>query len=688
MALATDNNRADVLIIGAGASGGVAALRLVEAGFSVVTLEQGDWPDRESYRGAYPEWELSMRKQWSPLPEVRNNPADYLIDQTESEMGLMNWNGVGGGTVLWHAVWPRFRPGDFRVRSDDGVADDWPIDYAELAPYYARVERQFGVCGLAGDPTYPDEIDFPMPPLPLGEGGRRVARAHARLGWHWWPHACAINTTPYDGRHACVQRGTCGSGCNEGAKASTDLTHWPRYLKAGGRLITGARASRITTDSKGLATGAEWFDAKGAPHHQAADVVLCAANGIGTARLLLLSANGANPNGLANSSDMVGRGLMLHPTRRVLGYFEDSIGGWQGSNGAAMISLQHGYTDSSRGFVRGAKWTLAPIGGPLGAALMGNVWGDAHHQHVRERMGHGMGWNIAAEDLPLDHNRVTLADTLVDSSGLPAPKVTYRLDDNTKRMLDFNEVLVRQSFAEAGARIMEIQPGLMNAHFMGTARMGNDPARSVIDRWGMAHDIPNLGVIDGGALVTGSCLNPTPTIAALALRTADYLIAQRARMPRPDHGTPVKLAAPHLPAVPKPAPDLNFSAAERERLARLADVLIPAKDEMPSASEAGIAGALLDRILRIRPDLADPLRRVVGKACDEPAARLAELLQQTPADHAALLMIVAGGYYYEPRVRQRIGYPGQEARPFNPNEFESYVTEGLLDHVLDSQTSH
>jgi len=688
------HNHADVLIIGAGASGAVAGLRLAEAGLAVVTLEQGDWPDRDSFRGAYPDWELSMRGPWSPYPEERNNAADYLIDQSESDIRLMNWNGVGGATTLWGAVWPRFRPADFRARTEDGVGDDWPVDYAELAPYYARVERQFGVSGLPGDPNFPEDIDYPMPPLPLGEGGRRVARAHARLGWHWWPHPCAINSAPFDGRHACVQRGTCMSGCNEGAKASTDLTHWPRYVKSGGTLLTGARVSRITTDGRGLATGAEWFDRDGVPHHQSADLVLCACNGIGSARLLLLSACSSAPHGLANSSGLLGRGLMLHPTRRVLGYFDESIGSWQGPNGGAIICLEFVPTLKSRGFVRGAKWTLAPMGGPLGTALMADVWGENHHRHLGERFGHGMGWNLMAEDLAADHNRVTLAQTLVDSTGLPAPKVTYRVDDNSRRMLDFNEQQARRSLQEAGARIIEIQPGLANAHFMGTTRMGNDAARSVTDRWGMTHDIPNLGVIDGGVFVTSSSFNPTPTIAALALRTADHIIARRADFPLPDHRASVAMAARAAPASSAPKAEPAVTRAERDLLAKLADALIPAADGFPSASAVGVAGELLDKVLSKRPDLARPLKSALGRLSGhgnggsiDPMAGVQALKAAEPQEYSALLTVVAGGYYLEPRIRFRIAYPGQEAKPFRPAEFEAFVNEGLLDHVLERSSA-
>src|SRR4051812_33620245 len=147
-----ENEHADVLIMGAGAAGGVAARRLTDAGMHVVCLEQGDWPDRSAYPGATPEWELVAAKQWSSVPSIRDAPADYPIDLADSDLGVLNFNGVGGGTVLYAAQWPRMLPSDFVVRSTDGVADDWPIGYHDLQPYYEATERQFGVSGLGGDP--------------------------------------------------------------------------------------------------------------------------------------------------------------------------------------------------------------------------------------------------------------------------------------------------------------------------------------------------------------------------------------------------------------------------------------------------------------------------------------------------------------------------------------------------------
>jgi choline dehydrogenase-like flavoprotein len=680
-----------VLIVGAGASGGVVARRLAEAGVGVVCLEQGDWPDRAAFRGAEADWELVARKQWSTVPSVRDAPSDYPVDLTESDLGIVNFNGVGGGTVLYAAQWPRMLPSDFRVRTLDGVADDWPLTYEELAPYYERTDAQIGVSGLGGNPAYPPGADPPLPPLPIGRAGLLVARAHARLGWHWWPDTNAILSAPYDGRHACVQRGTCQQGCGEGAKASTDLTHWPQAIARGARLVTGARVRRLVTDGRGRVSGAEWIDRDGREHLQTADLVLCAANGIGTARLLLASASAAQPEGLANSSGLVGRRLMMHPLTTVLAVFDEELESWQGQKGSSIQSLEFYLTDESRGFVRGARWALGGAGGPLAAALAnGGTRGAGHHLAMRERFGHTATWILLAEDLPDEANHVELSATLADSSGIVAPKVVYRLADNTHAMIDWNVERVRESFAEAGARRTEVTRYPANGHFMGTARMGTDPRTSVVDPWGMAHDVANLGIVDGSVFVTAGAANPTSTICALALRAADHLLEHRASIPTPEPPRSFAVAPTPTPAPATPVavtPRVTLDASARERFAALADALIPAAHGMPGAADVDIAGVLLDRVLAARPDLAPVLERALSEpftaSPDGAQARLDALAATDRAAHQAVVLAAAGGYYLHDGVRRGIGYPGQLARTVNALDYPEYLAEGLLDGVLE-----
>jgi choline dehydrogenase-like flavoprotein len=525
----------DVLIIGAGPTGAVAAKRFVEAGMRVVVLEQGDWPDYSKARANHPDFELTMGRYWSGNPNRRQAMADYPIDDSDSDISAVLYNGVGGGTVIYAAHWQRNMPSDFRVRTLDGVGDDWPLTYEDLAPFYERVEADFGVSGLAGDPAFPPGKGPPLPPAPLAAMGRHVARAHNQLGWHWWPAPNAIATRAYGPLNPCQQRATCMWGCVEGAKGSVDITHWPQLMKRGVQLITGARVRRLETNSNGLVTGAEYIDREGEVQFQKAAVTVLAANGIGTPRLLLNSSTSRFSNGLANSSGLVGKRLMLHPFGTVVGLFDDDLGSTHGLWGQHIHCLEFYETDAARGFVRGAKWGLQPTGGPLSMTRAypwgetNAIWGADFHKQLRKRLGRSAMWGIIAEDLPDEQNRVVLDPVLKDANGIPAPKLIYRMDENSKRLMKFHLARAKESLEAAGASEVVIAPLIRETgwHILGTCKMGTDPATSVVDAWGRCHDVPNLFIYDGSIWPTSSGMNPTATIAAMTLWCAEKLVEER-----------------------------------------------------------------------------------------------------------------------------------------------------------------
>ena len=532
------NDVPDVLIIGAGASGGVAAKHLAEQGFSVVVLEQGQWVDPGDLPGLRPEYELLGSGPWHPNPNVRQRPEDYPINLDESMATVGMFNGVGGSTVLYASCWCRAKPADFRVRTLDGVADDWPLTYEELAPFYAQVEFDLGVSGQSGNPAYPPDHNPPLPCLPINQTGRVMAKGMNKLGWHWWPGYNSIASRDHGHQKKCERLGVCMYGCPQGAKGSTDIALFPDAIKHGARIETGARVGQITLDENGLANGAIYFQ-DGKEKFQPAKLVMLGANGIGTPRLLLMSDSHRFPNGLANTSGLVGKRFMTHPFGTSVGLYDDDLEDWVGPTGEAIESMQFYETDTSRGFVRGSKWHIIPNGGrPLGMInrwTMGEggvadepFWGDQFTSRMKSSIGHLIEWMIMPEDLPEESNYISLDRTLKDSDGLPAPKVHYTTSENTRRLVDWNLQRSLEAHTAAGATKSWItNRNNPSWHNMGTAKMGHDPATSVVNGYGQSHDVPNLYIIDGSVFPTATGVNPTATICALAKRTVTHLAGNR-----------------------------------------------------------------------------------------------------------------------------------------------------------------
>ena len=535
--MSVSHDPVDVLIIGAGASGSTAAKALAEQGLSVVVLDQGHWTDVGDLPGDKTEYELLWNNhRYHPDPNMRDRREDYPTNLEDSEQPVYMYNGAGGSTVYFAGVWSRPLPSDFRVRTLDGVADDWPISYEDLLPYFAMTDYDMGVSGLAGNTAYPPGGGPPLPMHPINPTGRRMAEGLNKLGWHWWPGYSAIPSRDHNRQAKCVRLGVCRTGCVAGAKGSADITLLPDALAHGAKVETGARVARITLDEKGRANGAIYLQ-DGHEKFQAARVVIVAANGIGTPRLLLMSESSRFPNGLANSSDLVGRRLMLHPFGSAIGLYDDDLEDWLGPAGAQIECMEFYETDISRGFVRGSKWHVMGTGGPLEMATRWHIgegvrdedfWGEQFALKMKQSVGHSIDWIVHAEDLPEEHNRVTLDPTLTDCDGLPAPKITYVTSDNTHRILDFGLNRAIEAHYAAGATKAWITfRNFSSGHNLGTAKMGDDPQTSVVDRWGRTHDVANLFVIDGSVFTTSTATNPTSTICAVAKRTATYIANNR-----------------------------------------------------------------------------------------------------------------------------------------------------------------
>ena len=523
------NEPVGVLVIGAGASGAAFAWSIVGAGMSVLCLDQGPWMKQRDYPSNGLDWEERGLGEFATSPNVRGLPADYPVNEQDSDISPLMFNAVGGSTILWAAHFPRLTPKDFRMKSDDGVGADWPIDYQTLEPYFALNDRMMGVSGLSGDPAYPYH-EPPLPPLPLGKSGNTLAAGFEKLGWHWWPSDSAILSREYEGREACINLGPCLTGCAQGAKASTDITYWPVAQRKGVKVRSGCRVREITVREDGMADGVLYYDEEGQLQEQKAEIVVLACNGIGTPRLLLNSKSQQHPDGLANSSGLVGKNLMFHPYAMITGVFEEPLHGRRGPVGCSFWSHEFYQTDRSRGFVRGYSFEAIRGLGPAQTALQGMVqgfipWGEDHHRAFARLYDHTATLLGITEDLPEDTNTVTLDPELKDSHGIPAPKVTYRLSENSRKMLAHAVERATEVLTAAGAVETVAEPLMRGAgwHLMGTARMGRDPKASVVNERGQAHDVKNLFIVDGSVFVTAGGVNPTSTIQAFALYVADSI---------------------------------------------------------------------------------------------------------------------------------------------------------------------
>jgi choline dehydrogenase-like flavoprotein len=512
-------------------AGAAIAKRLSDHGVRVLCLEQGPWVLPGEHPHYSNEWEFELQRAWNRNPNLRRAETDYPISVGGDIVAPMLMNVVGGSTTHYNAHFPRLRPSDFRKGTEHGLegAADWPISYEDLAPYYEMNDAELGVSGIHGDPAVPERSPRQTRPLPFGPHGRRMAEAFERLGWHWWPADCAIISEDYDGRVGCNQCASCRNGCPRGSLAMTTRTYWPKALRNGVELRTLCRVEQITTDERGRANGAVYIDLRtGERHHQEASIVVLAASGFGTPRLLLLSANAQHPDGLANQSGLVGRYLMHHAYAEQTIVFPEPLDTYMGAYGAPIFSQEFAETDVKRGFVNGFTMQIGR-GMTASPAALGMPWGPGHRKEFAEFFNHELWFSVQSEDLPRYGNHVALDHEHTDSSGLPGLKLVWELHENDRRNVEFGVERAKELAEAAGARdLLTTGIAIPNPawHLLGTCRMGDDPSTSVTDADHQAWDVPNLYICDGSSFVTGGAVNPTSTIGALALRCADRIVGR------------------------------------------------------------------------------------------------------------------------------------------------------------------
>jgi choline dehydrogenase-like flavoprotein len=534
----------DFVIVGSGASGGVLAKELSTNGFSVVVLEQGPW--RQSHEFGHDEvanwFQTALAPPMADFPQTFRRSADDQAEVATEVPPLLYAQGVGGASVHFSGNFWRLRPIDFRERSVHGAISgtgfaDWPITYDELEPYYTKVDWEIGVSGAPGPNDPRRSRPYPMPPMPIKSSGALLEKGAKKLGLNAQPAPVAITSQPYDGRNACAHCGFCiGYGCEMGAKSSTLVTMIPKAVASGNcEIRTGATVMRVQTDAAGRATGVLYVDATGAEHQQRGRAVILAANGAETPRLLLLSTSPRFPNGLANTSGLVGKYLMWNAHGDTYAQFEHPLNEYKSIQATRII---HDFydTDPARGFYGGGGLDGRLWAGPIMFSLFvlpedTPQWGRAYRQTLRDAFTRTMNVSAAGTSLALESNNVTLDPELKDKWGRPALRTTYRDHPDDIANIRFLQARSREIMEAAGARRIwgeDAGESGIGVHLLGTARMGNDPRTSVVDRYHRAHDVPNLFICDGSSFVTSGRGQPTMTIQALAFRAADH-IAQFAR---------------------------------------------------------------------------------------------------------------------------------------------------------------
>ena len=534
----------DFLVIGSGAGGAVMAKQLSVAGFSVVVLEQGPW-------GAYGhEQDFNKDELLNRHPDA----ADAMMSDPKKQRNTFRRNAsekavpgnhtygcvVGGGTVTYggsswrHLPWEFNEAIRFGTIAGTGVAD-WPISYEELEPYYTQAEWELGISGERVDTPFmaPMSKPYPLKALPLKSSGALFKVAASKLGLTVVPNVAAIITEPYNGRAACIQCGMCsGFGCQVKARSSSAVALLPIAEKTNRcEIRANSYVREISVNDAGKVTGAVYFDDQQREQFQKAKVVVLSANGTETPRLLLLSSSKRFPNGLANSSGVVGRYLMSGNGGGASGLFEHPLNEYKGCvTGAAIVDYVPNDAQK-RGFYGGGRMTARGFTTPIEYGLRGAhnapSWGAGYKKALLTQANHRLDVSNFISQLPVETNRVDLDPDVKDAWGLPAMRITSSSHENDFKAMQFfidRSVDVLQAAGATEIWRDQVSDSRGGAHSRGTCRMGNDPSRSVVNKYHRAHDVPNLFIVDGSSFVTGGRNHPTMTISALAYRAADHLV--------------------------------------------------------------------------------------------------------------------------------------------------------------------
>lgn len=539
----------DVVVVGAGAAGGIVACVLSESGKRVLLIERGrDHTYADSGHRDHLRNHRHARYGINTGPDLDGNPR-LGVDRDGIERLLRphewgyhhNAAGVGSGSVLYGGLAWRFLPDDFRMASRYGVPDgsslvDWPIGYEDLAPFYEQAEWQIGVSanGAGQYRNSPLAPAYPMPSLPRHESARVLARGAGALGISTFPPPLLINSRPRDGRGACIECGSCvGFPCPSDAKNGTQNTVIPRALATGRcDVVTGATVERVDHDDKGRITGVTFVqpDANGSPERRTvrAATVILSAGAIETARLLLLSRSARYPDGLGNDHDVVGRNLQGHYYPTVYGLFREDV---HDSRGPGVTIATSDFNHGNDGVIGGAMLADDFVMPPIifwEQALPPDLprWGAAAKDFMRRNYRHVGQVKGPVHEIPAPNCRVRLADAR-DHLGLQVARLSGVAHPETLRTAEYIRGKATEWLTASGASTTWSRPLLRylsgGQHQAGTCRMGTDPKTSVTDSFGRVWGHENLFISDASLHPTNGGFNPVLTIMAMAFRNAGHI---------------------------------------------------------------------------------------------------------------------------------------------------------------------
>ena len=513
------NDDSVVVVIGSGAGGGTLGSELAIKGVKTVILEAGGRHETDDFQND--EWGSFGQISWL---DKRTTSGSWRV--AKDFAGLPAWivKAVGGSTTHWAGASLRFQEHEWKARTTYGdIAGasllDWPIDAGEMDPWYTKAEDRMGVTRTNGIPGLPGNNNYKV----FEAGAKKLGYKEVHTG------RMAINSQPRDGRASCLQIGFCFQGCKTGAKWSTLVAEIPKGEASGNLEVRpNSQVLKIEHDDSGKVTGVVYADKDGKQHMQKARVVCVAGNSIESPRLLLNSASSKYPDGLANSSGLVGKNYMRHMTGSVYAVFDKPVRMYRGTTMAGIIQ-DESIHDPSRGFVGGYEMETLSLGLPFMAAFLDpGGWGKDFSWWMDNYENMAGMW-LVGEDMPQEKNAITLHATEKDQYGLPVPNVHFDDHENDIKMRDHAFGRGEAVYKAAGAVNTYRTPPYPSTHNLGTNRMSAEAKDGVVNKHGQAHDISNLFVSDGSQFTTGAAENPTLTIVALALRQADFIAGEMSK---------------------------------------------------------------------------------------------------------------------------------------------------------------